>query len=78
MADNKVSFDISIGTLNTILFLIFLTLKLMGHITWSWWWVFAPLWIPICIVIIVLIGGVTWIVGEEMYRTYKYNKNKIK
>lgn len=26
-----------------ILFLIFLTLKLMGEITWSWFWVFSPL-----------------------------------
>ncbi len=33
----------------TILFLIFLTLKLaeVGQVaTWSWWWVTAPLWIP--------------------------------
>jgi len=28
----------------TVLFLIFLTLKLTGHIDWSWWWVTAPLW----------------------------------
>lgn len=27
-----------------VLFLIFLTLKLLGKITWSWWWVTAPLW----------------------------------
>lgn len=27
------------------LFLVFLTLKLMGYIAWSWWWVTAPLWI---------------------------------
>jgi hypothetical protein len=27
-----------------ILFLIFLTLKLVGTIDWSWWWVTAPLW----------------------------------
>lgn len=26
------------------LFLIFVTLKLTGHIAWSWWWVTAPLW----------------------------------
>lgn len=26
------------------LFLVFLTLKLMGHIAWSWWWVTLPLW----------------------------------
>jgi hypothetical protein len=34
----------------TILFLIFLTLKLTNNIQWSWVWVFAPLWIPIVIV----------------------------
>lgn len=35
----------SIG-LFTPMFLIFLTLKLTNFITWSWWWVTAPLWIP--------------------------------
>lgn len=34
---------ISIGFFSA-LFLIFLTLKLTGHIDWSWWWVTAPLW----------------------------------
>ena len=28
-----------------LLFLLFLTLKLTGVITWSWWAVTAPLWI---------------------------------
>lgn len=28
----------------TLLGLIFITLKLCGVITWSWWWVTAPLW----------------------------------
>jgi hypothetical protein len=27
-----------------LMFLIFMTLKLTGYITWSWWWVTAPLW----------------------------------
>jgi hypothetical protein len=26
-------------------FLVFLVLKLTGYITWSWWWITAPLWI---------------------------------
>jgi hypothetical protein len=41
-----------------ILFLIFMTLKLTGNITWSWWWVTAPLWIPlgIALAIISIIG----------------------
>ena len=36
--------------LGMILFLIFMTLKLTGNITWSWWWVASPLWIPILLV----------------------------
>ena len=33
-------------SLGTVLFIVFLVLKLCGTITWSWWWVTAPLWIP--------------------------------
>ena len=32
-----------------ILTLIFITLKIVGKITWSWWWVLSPLWIPVFI-----------------------------
>jgi hypothetical protein len=34
-----------------ILGLIFITLKLTGYITWSWWWVLAPFWAPLAIVL---------------------------
>lgn len=30
----------------TITGLVFVTLKLTGHIGWSWWWVLAPFWVP--------------------------------
>jgi hypothetical protein len=46
MADSKSSNGLGIGT---ILFLIFMVLKLTNYINWSWWWVTAPLWIPIII-----------------------------
>lgn len=26
------------------LFIVFLVLKLIGTISWSWWWVTCPLW----------------------------------
>jgi len=42
--------------LPTILFVVFLVLKLTGHIAWSWWWVTAPLWIPWAVCGIVLAG----------------------
>lgn len=38
----------SVG-LTTIIFLIFLILKLTGNINWSWWWVFSPFWIPLAL-----------------------------
>lgn len=42
-----------------LLFLLFLGLKLSGHITWSWVWVFSPLWIPALGVVIIF--GVAFI-----------------
>lgn len=39
----------------TTLFLIFMILKLTGQIAWSWWWITAPLWIPLGILGIVLL-----------------------
>ena len=37
-----------------LLTLVFITLKLTGYISWSWWWVLALLWIPFGIVILIL------------------------
>lgn len=42
-----------------LLAIVFITLKLTDYITWSWWWVLAPIWGPaafaITIAILVLI-----------------------
>lgn len=42
-------------SLGTILFIVFLVLKLTETIDWSWWWVTAPLWIPVALVVVFLI-----------------------
>ena len=39
------------SSLTTMLFVVFLVLKLTGNIDWSWWWVTSPLWLPIAILI---------------------------
>jgi hypothetical protein len=49
---NKESNGLGLGT---ILFLIFMTLKLANLITWSWWWVTAPIWIPFASVMVLVI-----------------------
>lgn len=38
-----------------LLAILFIGLKLTGHITWSWWWVLAPLWIPSVLVILFIV-----------------------
>ena len=49
-----------------ILFLIFMTLKLTGNITWSWWWVTAPLWIPVLAAVV--IAGVAILIAFILYK----------
>lgn len=39
----------------SLLTICFITLKLMGYISWSWWWVLAPSWIPIAFIILFII-----------------------
>lgn len=39
----------------TILFIVFLVLKLTSVINWSWWWITAPLWGPVVFIIFILI-----------------------
>lgn len=41
-----------------LVFIVFLVLKLTKVISWSWWWVFAPLWINLAIVIVVAVFAI--------------------
>ena len=57
----------------SILLIAFVILKLCHVIDWSWWWVTAPLWIPI-IIFLCFVGGL-----YAFYQILKYyNKNKLK
>lgn len=46
-----------IGTLPTILLVVFIVLKLCHVINWSWLWVLSPLWIMaiICFILFIII-----------------------
>lgn len=44
-----------------LLAIVFITLKLTGHITWSWWWVLSPIWIPpLCLLFVFAVLGL-WV-----------------
>lgn len=51
--------------LGTVLFLIFMTLKLTNYIDWSWWWVTAPLWIPIAIIGVVGLIAILYLANKD-------------
>ena len=53
MAENKIVYN---GISFTgLLFIVLLILKATGYITWSWWWVTAPLWGPVALGIGILL-----------------------
>ena len=57
--NNKTSGGISLS-FGTILFIVFLILKLTNVINWSWWWVTAPLWIPLLIALVGILILLIW------------------
>lgn len=38
----------------SLLAVLFIGLKLTGHIDWSWWWVLAPVWIPAALMLVII------------------------
>lgn len=50
----------------TALTILFIGLKIADIITWSWWWVFAPMWGSVLLVGLVygLVGGIVAVVKE--------------
>ena len=58
---------------STVLFLIFLVLKLVGVIDWSWWWVTAPIWMPIALGVVIFIVAFIVLLIINCHR----NKNNL-
>jgi uncharacterized membrane protein len=62
-------------------FLVFLVLKLTNHIDWSWWWITAPLWgfiailIIIFVIIFIYICIAEWIDYVRQKKAKKKNEN---
>ena len=69
LMNNEKTTSGGIGFGSTIL-LIFIILKLVGVIDWSWWWVLSPIWIPI--VLLLAVSILLFVV----YRIVKYFRPK--
>lgn len=60
--DNKSSSGLGLCGVLTIVFVV---LKLTGVISWSWWWVFSPIWIDLLLGGILILIAVTINHAEE-------------
>lgn len=49
-----------------LLTIVFITLKLTHYIEWSWWWVLAPIWGSIALVLAILVViGIFWLIFKK-------------
>ena len=53
-SETKVSYSGGIG-FTGLLTIVFIILKLVGTIDWSWWWVLSPLWITFLLGMLIFI-----------------------
>ena len=62
--NNKNSSSSGLG-FSSVLTIVFVVLKLVGVIDWSWVWVFSPLWISAILTVLVIVGIVLYGVHED-------------
>ena len=60
--------------LGSVLTIVFVVLKLVGVIDWSWWWVLSPLWISALLTLLVIVGVVIYFAYEEKHDYGIYTK----
>lgn len=69
----KINITIGSGFLG-MLTLIFVIAKLWDKVDWSWWFVFAPLWVPVALAIIFFLIGICllilYLISEYFRRRY--------
>lgn len=61
---NEVKVNGGIG-FTGLLAIVFIVLKLTNVISWSWWWVLSPIWIPTALVVVLLL---VWIIANMFDR----------
>jgi uncharacterized integral membrane protein len=65
--------------LSGALFILFLALRLTDHIDWAWYWVAAPIWIPLGIVVAfaLMLGAVALVIWLVERRAEKKRQAKM-
>lgn len=62
---------------STVVFIVFLILKLIHVIDWSWWWITSPLWIPLGLFLLVtLVVGIVALIFSRFLANYRGVENE--
>jgi hypothetical protein len=68
MNNNKNVLNIGLN-LCEVLCIIFIVLKVVGVINWSWLWVVSPLWIDLALVFLIYVGFfIYYKIDEKKYK----------
>jgi MFS family permease len=57
-----------------LLALLFIGLKLTGHITWSWWWVLSPFWVTALFALVLVVISIITLAVIEVRKVRAHNK----
>jgi hypothetical protein len=57
-----------------VLGVVFVVLKLTGHIDWSWWWVLSPWWISFALAGVVILLVIAWAVVASVLEQGRLNR----
>lgn len=67
MSDNSNGSTVQIGPgWLGLLTILLIGLKLTDHIGLSWLWVFAPLWIPLAVALVIFIVGAVLVTAKHL------------
>lgn len=76
--ENKGSNSANAGGLGfvSVLTLIFIILKLVNVIDWSWLWVLSPIWISLGLIFLVTFCGFIYFIIRRKYMKKKYKETR--
>lgn len=75
---NKAAANIISSITCSALGLVFIVLKLVGVINWSWWWVLCPFWGGFALAFAYLIVYLTVVFTIEICKKRKADRKKLK
>ncbi len=76
MSDKSSSSSSGIGFFG-LLAIVFITLKLLDKIDWSWWWVLAPLWGPVALAVAIFVAYMAVLISKDWWGAARRRQRQL-